>query len=154
MELNKTRCNACGNVTRWHSYKWADSPERQEHNRTAGKTCGRCGSTDVKNFEDDETMEPYRHVVSVLSERLAQPEPATGRSPERRTPMDVRDLKGKFESIKANADHAGKGLDGGDSLQALDALTKLIETASAARVEIAKGTTLEGFYAQKAETNS
>lgn len=152
MELNKSKCAACGHVTRYYTYKWADREERREHNRTAGKTCERCGSTDVKNLEDDETMGPYRHVVSLLAG--AQPEPEPSRSGERRPAMDVKHVKGLCDSIKANADHASKGLDGGDSLQALDALTHIIQTASEARVRIAEGTTLARFYEQKQEGNS
>lgn len=67
MELNKTRCNDCGYLNRWHSYKWASTPERQEHNRKNNTTCPKCGSTNVSNAEDDETMGPARAVASILT---------------------------------------------------------------------------------------
>lgn len=67
MELNKTRCRSCGYLNRWHSYKWANTEARQEHNRVNNTTCPKCGSTEVENVEDDETMGPYRMLVSILT---------------------------------------------------------------------------------------
>lgn len=67
MELNKTKCSSCGLLNRWSSYKWASTPERREHNRKNNSTCPKCGSTDVKNVEDDETMGPSRFAASLLT---------------------------------------------------------------------------------------
>lgn len=72
MELNKTKCLDCGHINRWHGYKWASTPERREHNRKNSKECPRCGSTNVKNHEDDETMGPYRAVAEMLSGAVRQ----------------------------------------------------------------------------------
>lgn len=66
MELNKTLCLDCHNLNRWYSYKWADSAERQEHNRTNNTTCPICGSKSVKNVEDDGTMGPARAAANAL----------------------------------------------------------------------------------------
>jgi Zn finger protein HypA/HybF involved in hydrogenase expression len=66
MELNKTYCQDCGHLNRWYSYKWANTEDRQDHNRRNDTTCPKCGSHNVKNVEDDETMGPYRAVVSAL----------------------------------------------------------------------------------------
>ena len=66
MELNKTRCLDCGHINRWYSYKWASTPDRQEHNRKNRTTCPKCNSTNVKDFDDDETMAPYRFVADAL----------------------------------------------------------------------------------------
>ena len=68
MELNKTQCLDCGHVNRWYSYKWASTPERQEHNRVNSTTCPSCKGKRVKNVEDDETMAPYRGVAQALFE--------------------------------------------------------------------------------------
>ena len=68
MELNKTLCNDCGYLNAWYGYKLPSySPERQEHNRINARTCIKCGSTNVKNHEDDDTMDPYRFVASLLT---------------------------------------------------------------------------------------
>jgi Zn finger protein HypA/HybF involved in hydrogenase expression len=66
VELNKTRCLDCHHVNRWYSYKWASTPERQEHNRKNRTTCPKCESTNVKDFDDDETMAPYRFAADVI----------------------------------------------------------------------------------------
>lgn len=78
MELNKTKCQDCGNLNRWHSYKWASTPERQEHNRKNHRECPKCGSANVKNVEDDETMELYRHVAGVIQNILGGNDPFAG----------------------------------------------------------------------------
>lgn len=67
MELNKTQCNDCGHLNRWHSFKWVDSPERAEHNRRGREECPECKSTNVSNVEDDETMGPYRFAADLLT---------------------------------------------------------------------------------------
>lgn len=67
MELNKTRCRSCGHLNRWHSYKWANTPARQEHNRVNNTTCPKCRSTEVENVEDNETRGPYRMLASILT---------------------------------------------------------------------------------------
>lgn len=67
MELNKTKCQDCGFVNRWYGYKWIGGDEqRKEHNRVNSKTCVKCGSSNVGNHEDDETMGPYRSAVKAL----------------------------------------------------------------------------------------
>lgn len=66
MELNKTRCNDCGHLNRWYSYKWASTEERREHNRRNRTTCPKCGSENVSDVEDDDTMGPYRAVAEAM----------------------------------------------------------------------------------------
>ena len=66
MELVKTRCKSCGHVNSWHSFKWASTDERREHNRKNNDECPKCNGTDVSNYDDDETMAPYRFAVDVL----------------------------------------------------------------------------------------
>lgn len=70
MEVNKTRCKSCHNVNTWYSYKWVDRDERREHNRRGREECPKCGSTDVENVEDDDTMATSRAVASLLSQPL------------------------------------------------------------------------------------
>jgi hypothetical protein len=66
MELNKTRCKACGYVHEWQGYKFCDTPAKEEWNAERRCTCQQCGSTNVENVEDDETMAPARAMASLL----------------------------------------------------------------------------------------
>jgi len=66
MELNKTKCNACGHLNRWYSYKLVSSEGRKEHNHRNSTECPECGSEDVTEFDDDETMAPYHAMAEML----------------------------------------------------------------------------------------
>lgn len=66
MELEKTRCENCGHLRRWHSYKWANTPERQAFNREGHSKCVKCGSTNVTSVEDEEIMVPYNFAARLL----------------------------------------------------------------------------------------
>lgn len=66
MELNKTKCKDCGHINSWHSYKWADTEDKREWNRRNNTTCPSCGSNNVSNVEDEETMGPYNFVAEVI----------------------------------------------------------------------------------------
>ncbi len=68
MELCKTYCKNCGHLNNWYAYKWASTPERSEHNRKNARECSKCGSVDVENVEDDETMGPYRILSELFKE--------------------------------------------------------------------------------------
>lgn len=70
MELNKTKCNDCGHLNRWNSFKWANTEARQRHNRVNSTTCPQCGSNNVGNVEDDETMAPYRFVAEAIAKKM------------------------------------------------------------------------------------
>lgn len=70
MELNKTKCKDCGYLHSWYSYKWAGTPERKEWNRKRFEECTQCGSTNVCNHEDDDTMGVYRSVASAIKDGL------------------------------------------------------------------------------------
>jgi nucleoside 2-deoxyribosyltransferase len=66
METTKTRCKDCGYVHVWQAFKLASDPEALEWNRSRSTTCQECGSTNVENVEDDETMAPYRSMAGLL----------------------------------------------------------------------------------------
>lgn len=68
MELNKTRCLDCDYVNRWYSYKWASTPDRQERNHKNRTTCPKCNSTNVKDFDDGETMAPFKRDAFILKD--------------------------------------------------------------------------------------
>jgi len=74
VEVNKTRCLDCGHENRWSSYKWAYTPERQEHNRENREECPKCRSRNVKNHEDAETMGPYGAVAGLIVGKKAERE--------------------------------------------------------------------------------
>jgi hypothetical protein len=67
MELNKTKCLACGFVNSWYGYKWANDDYRREHNKLNSTTCVKCGSTNVTNHEDKETMGFYQSAASSIA---------------------------------------------------------------------------------------
>ena len=66
MELSKTVCLDCGHLNRWYAYKWADAEHKRNYNHKNSTECPSCGSKNVKNQEDAETMASYRSMVNVL----------------------------------------------------------------------------------------
>jgi Zn finger protein HypA/HybF involved in hydrogenase expression len=96
VELNKTRCLDCGHLNRWHSYKWASTPERREHNRKNNNECPKCGSENVQNVEDDETMEMANFAAGVISQLFTEEPPVP---PEQEVAPDPR--RGKVDRAVA-----------------------------------------------------
>jgi hypothetical protein len=86
MELNKTKCLDCGFLNSWYGYKYANDEYRREHNRLNSKTCVKCGSENVKNHEDKETMGFYQAAASSIAAPVeavtADPFPAPAKLPD------------------------------------------------------------------------
>lgn len=74
MEIRKTRCLDCGHTNRWQAYKYACDESRRAHNRKNASECPKCGSTNVTERDDEETMEPYMLAASLLVQARPGPD--------------------------------------------------------------------------------
>ena len=58
----------------WNAYKWADTPEKKEHNKMRETYCKHCKSRGVEDIHDEETDAVYTFAAKCIMDLVNKKE--------------------------------------------------------------------------------